>query len=340
MTRIRLHLVLVAFLLSSVMVYAQRPGAFSTLTLTDTTADSLHVGCAVGSSTCTGGIKSGPHTVTTLTASGTIVGGDLVQVLASGTGTANLEIKRTAGTATDWFIYAPTGSARLQFFGAAADAIAFFGGSGGINVGSTADPGAGIIASTGGFVSPAAFVASSVARGTGNVTGNAMTVGYNTSGGGAAGILTLVGKGGASNVLWADASAAPGMLRISTAAPDEDGTPSDTSGTVVGTQASTRDVKNIINRVTNPRSALDAVLRAPVYRFTYKGGSYNGTIFTGIIADEFPGVMMDPDAKHPDGKSFSPVSAFGYTALSIQALQAEIDALRREVRALQRARHP
>lgn len=36
-----------------------RPGIFTTLQTTDTTADSLKVGCALGSSTCTGGIKAG-----------------------------------------------------------------------------------------------------------------------------------------------------------------------------------------------------------------------------------------------------------------------------------------
>jgi hypothetical protein len=35
------------------------PGAFTILTTTSTTADSLRVGCAVGTTTCTGGIKAG-----------------------------------------------------------------------------------------------------------------------------------------------------------------------------------------------------------------------------------------------------------------------------------------
>lgn len=44
-----------------------RPGNFSTLNTTSTTADSLHVGCAVGSSSCTGGIKAGTIAATTAT---------------------------------------------------------------------------------------------------------------------------------------------------------------------------------------------------------------------------------------------------------------------------------
>lgn len=52
---------LVGFLLIATPVFAQnKPGKFTTLTTTDTSADSVHVGCAVGSSTCTGGIKAGP----------------------------------------------------------------------------------------------------------------------------------------------------------------------------------------------------------------------------------------------------------------------------------------
>lgn len=51
-----------------VPAFAQnRPLTGSTLTLTDTTVDSLHVGCAVGSSACTGGIKAGVATIATLT---------------------------------------------------------------------------------------------------------------------------------------------------------------------------------------------------------------------------------------------------------------------------------
>jgi len=53
-------LFLLSLLLWPAVVSAQlRPGAFSTLVTTDTTGDSLHVGCAVGSSLCSGGVKAG-----------------------------------------------------------------------------------------------------------------------------------------------------------------------------------------------------------------------------------------------------------------------------------------
>ncbi len=74
----------------------------------------------------------------------------------------------------------------------------------------------------------------STANGTGNVTGNAVAIGRNSSGNGAAGYLQMVDKNGGGHFLWVDAT---GTLRISASAPpDEDGTPSDTSGTIVGTQ--------------------------------------------------------------------------------------------------------
>lgn len=66
---------LVLMLLIAAPVAAQnRPGKFSTLTTTDTTADSVHVGCAVGSSTCTGGLKAGPITGSTGVFTGAVSG--------------------------------------------------------------------------------------------------------------------------------------------------------------------------------------------------------------------------------------------------------------------------
>lgn len=72
------------------------------------------------------------------------------------------------------------------------------------------------------------------AVGTGNVPGHAVIVGRNGSGNGAAGCIGLDSAAGTRYYLWVDAT---GDLRIGTAQPHEDGTPSDTSGTVVGTQS-------------------------------------------------------------------------------------------------------
>jgi hypothetical protein len=171
------------------------------------------------------------------------------------------------------------------------------------------------------------------AWGTGAVSGGYLSLGRNTSGNGAPGVIAYGDQSGTFWYSWADTS---GNLRISSGGtyPEEDGTPSETSGTVVGTQTSTRDTKNLLGAFTDYRGALDLITQVPIYRFTYKSGAYGGTIFTGIIADELPVVMMDPDPAHPEGRSFSPVSAFGYTAAAIKALQAEIEELRAEVRDL------
>jgi hypothetical protein len=73
------------------------------------------------------------------------------------------------------------------------------------------------------------------ANGTGSATGNAILIGRNSSGSGAPGLLQLEDKAGTSYWLWVDSL---GKLRISSAGPpEEDGAPSDTSGTVVGTQS-------------------------------------------------------------------------------------------------------
>lgn len=94
-------LILAALLLASPVAAQVRPGNFSTLNTTDTSADSLHVGCAVGSSTCTGGIKAGPITATTIAATGAITGTTIA--LTGGTSSltnVNATLNITTGTGT------------------------------------------------------------------------------------------------------------------------------------------------------------------------------------------------------------------------------------------------
>ena len=167
---------------------------------------------------------------------------------------------------------------------------------------------------------------SSAAMGTGAVPGPVLAVGRNSSGSTAPGTVLLRAKDNTANFLWVDTSS---DLRTATAAPEEDGTPSDTSGTVVGTQTSMASTKNILGRNTSTRQALDRILRTPVYTFTYRNGAYNGTVFQGITTDDSPEFGMDPDPATLQMRSFNPVSAFGYTVLAIQELQREIDELRR-----------
>lgn len=75
---------------------------------------------------------------------------------------------------------------------------------------------------------------SSAARGTGSQTGRRILISRNNSGNGAAGHLALITRDGNPYYLWVDTT---GDLRISTAPPEEDDNPADTSGTVVGSQS-------------------------------------------------------------------------------------------------------
>ena len=85
---------IVLFLLLAAPAWAQiRPGAFTVVTTTDTSANSLLVGCTVGSTTCTGGIKAGPVASSTLTTTGAATVGNALTVSAGGasiTGTVGI----------------------------------------------------------------------------------------------------------------------------------------------------------------------------------------------------------------------------------------------------------
>ncbi len=166
------------------------------------------------------------------------------------------------------------------------------------------------------------------ALGTGAVTGPTFRIGINNSGSHSAGNINFLSIGAVNNYVWVDNSASPGVMRISTSRPEEDGTPSDTSGTVVGSQTSTLDTKLLIAPFVDTAHALDVVSRAPLWRFRYKGGSYNGTEFVGVMSNTTPEVMMDPSPTHPEGQSFSPVSAFGYAAAAIAELRKQLERMK------------
>ncbi|HEV7702239.1 MAG TPA: hypothetical protein VGO63_02235, partial [Candidatus Paceibacterota bacterium] len=82
-------------------------------------------------------------------------------------------------------------------------------------------------------------------------------------------------------------------------------------------QSSTRNTKNIDSVITNPDDYLNKVLDVPIYNFHYKTGMGTGdsdTQYVGIVADEAPWAM------HYNGQILNPVNTFGYSVLSIQAL--------------------
>lgn len=131
----------------------------------------------------------------------------------------------------------------------------------------------------------------------------------------AAGFIGMEDKSATYYFIWPDDS---GVLRINTSNPTN---ANDTAGTVVGTQTSTLASKNILGEGVSPADALATILATPVKRYTYKSGAYNSSEFQGIVADHSPEFAMD------NGRSFSPVSAFGYTVQAIKALTERIIAL-------------
>ncbi len=99
------------------------------------------------------------------------------------------------------------------------------------------------------------------------------------------------------------------------------------SATVVGSQSSSLDTKDVISEFTDYDGALAAILAAPLYDFTYKNKRFNGEKFTGIITDYSPIFGMDRDVAHPGGKALNEVTAFGYTAAAIKAIIRRIEQL-------------
>ena len=147
----------------------------------------------------------------------------------------------------------------------------------------------------------------------------------------AAGFLYMANRGGTSYAVWVDSS---GNLRIGTTLPTN---AQDGSGAIVGTQSSSLDTKHIIEPFTDYGNALNAIIDAPLFDFTYKSGAYNNQRFTGIVTDYAPVFGMDRDNAHPAGKALNEVTAHGYTFAAIKALHSRIEQLENQVKELQHA---
>ncbi len=145
--------------------------------------------------------------------------------------------------------------------------------------------------------------------------GPIITLGRNTNATNTgAGSMNFMSKAGTAGYVWQDNA---GQMRINTAAPTN---ANDTAGTVIGTQSSSLASKNLAGEFTDYTSALNIIVDAPLYNFTYKSGAYNNQEFTGIITDYSPTFGMDKDAEHPAGKSLNVVTAIGYTFGAIKQL--------------------
>ena len=123
----------------------------------------------------------------------------------------------------------------------------------------------------------------------GNGAGHLIQIGRNSNASTpAAGYMIMVDKGGAAYSLWVDDG---GNLRI-----QENGNPitaNDGAGTVVGTQTSSLDSKDVIGAPVGIDDVLAAVRAGAdaVRRFTYKSGAYGGEEFSGVVTDYAPGMV-------------------------------------------------
>lgn len=142
----------------------------------------------------------------------------------------------------------------------------------------------------------------------------------------AAGFLRLTNRGGSDYYTWADAS---GNLRIGTTSPTN---ANDGTGTVVGTQTSSLDSKNILGSVISPQEALQNLLNAckALRRFSYKNGAFNGEEFEGLVVDYAPRYGMDRDEAHPAGKSLNVITLLGDLVQAVAYLNQKIEAMEGE----------
>lgn len=131
-----------------------------------------------------------------------------------------------------------------------------------------------------------------------------------------AGYLRFTARGAAVWRVWVDNV---GALRIHSNDPT---TANDTAGTIVGTQTSSLDSKNILGEAITGAEALESVVSAAkaIKRFTYKSGAVNGEEFSGLIIDYAPRYGMDRDDDHKAGKSLNVINAIGDLMLAVSYL--------------------
>jgi hypothetical protein len=149
--------------------------------------------------------------------------------------------------------------------------------------------------------------------------GPVLTLGRNTNATTGAGSINFQSKAGTAGYVWQDNA---GNMRIHTAAPSN---ANDTSGTVIGTQTSTRDTKQNISDYTDYAAALQMVADAPLHTFKYirdvQGYGPDSELAKtriGYIADEVPAEFMW-------GNAIDQVSVNGILMASIKALNQNIE---------------
>lgn len=150
--------------------------------------------------------------------------------------------------------------------------------------------------------------------------------------GAAPGTFRVRAANGQRYFLWSDNS---GNLRIGASAPTgSTGAPtvnSESTGTVVGTQTSHADYKDITGAPIADAEALQAVIdgASTVRRFRYKSGAYGNQEFSGVIldGDTLNRYGMDVDEDHAAGKSLNVATAIGDLLLAVRELTRRVEAL-------------
>lgn len=141
----------------------------------------------------------------------------------------------------------------------------------------------------------------------------------------AAACLQLMARTGTAVYYWTDNA---GNLRLSTSAAPTNST--DTGGTVVGTQTSSLDSKNVVGDACSPLEALRSLCEAAtnaLRKFTYKSGAFNGEVFDGLVVDYAPRYGMDRDAAHPAGKSLNVITLLGDLVQAVAYLSQRVETL-------------
>jgi len=159
----------------------------------------------------------------------------------------------------------------------------------------------------------------------GTGSGNVVLVERNNNGSTPApGAVALRSSANTYYSLWPDDS---GNVRVLNAAGITSAQKS--SGTVVGTQTSSLDSKNVLDGETPIADVLAAVRAGAeaVRRFTYKSGAFNGEEFEGVVVDYAPRYGMDRDAEHPAGKSLNEINIMGDLLRAVDFLAQRVAAL-------------
>jgi hypothetical protein len=129
-----------------------------------------------------------------------------------------------------------------------------------------------------------------VARDFGTGPGSHILLGHNTNASTpSAGYVNFIQRSGVGAAVWCDAA---GNLRIWGNTPDV----SDTGGTVIGTQISVREAKEIVRPITpaDRMTAVEHLIETPLYVYLLNnevGAGFNH-FHVGFIADEQPAWMM------------------------------------------------